>query len=129
MVILIIVLAIAAMFALSLVPGRLYIDVRDYVRMRKQGFDKGFCWRISDMPRVIERLVNTGALILVGCLVGFLISDRANASVPVTPHPQGDYVKGLERIVAACLSDATGKPVKIGGEIFLCGITSIGEFN
>lgn len=44
---------------------------------------------------------------------------------PDADAAQVEYVHGLEQIVAACLSDATGKPIKIGDDWFLCGIVPI----
>lgn len=69
-----------------------------------------------------DRLV--GYLCALIGIIGFLylISDRANA------QPNPDYIQGLEQIVAACLSDATGRPIAIGGQWYLCGIVPIGEF-
>ena len=34
---------------------------------------------------------------------------------------------GLEQVVTKCLSDSTGRPVVIDGEIFLCGIVRTGQ--
>lgn len=36
------------------------------------------------------------------------------------------YTKALEKVVADCLSDSTGKPVVIGDELYLCGIVKTG---
>lgn len=62
---------------------------------------------------------------VVGVL--YLLSDYANASASDEKAKQAEYVAGLEKIVAACLSDSTGKPVMIGDEWFLCGIVPIGR--
>jgi hypothetical protein len=34
----------------------------------------------------------------------------------------------MSKILDACLSNSTGKPVKIGDEWFLCGIQPIGRY-
>ena len=34
---------------------------------------------------------------------------------------------GLEQIVNKCISDGTGRPIVIDGEIFLCGIVRTGQ--
>lgn len=59
---------------------------------------------------------------LIGVMgVLYLLSDYANASASEEKAKQAAYV-------AACLSDSTGKPVKIGDEWFLCGIVAVGSF-
>ena len=37
------------------------------------------------------------------------------------------YTKELEKVLAQCLSDSTGKPIVIGDEIYLCSIYRVGE--
>ena len=74
------------------------------------------------------RCVYNSTAWLIGVVgVLYLLSDYANASASNEKAKQATYVAGLEKIVAACLSDSTGKPVKIGDEWFLCGIVPIGR--
>ena len=40
--------------------------------------------------------------------------------------PDKDYQHELEKVVATCLSSSSGKPVIIGDEVYMCGVTSIG---
>jgi len=40
---------------------------------------------------------------------------------------QEQYTKGLESVLARCLTNNTGGGVVIGGQIYLCGIYDTGE--
>ena len=54
--------------------------------------------------------------------IGFVVY----TNVEERDKKQATYVKSLEKIVADCLSDSTGKPVVIGNELYLCGIVKTG---
>lgn len=40
---------------------------------------------------------------------------------------QEQVTKELSKITTQCLSDSTGRPVTIDGEIYLCGIVATGQ--
>jgi drug/metabolite transporter (DMT)-like permease len=105
-----------------------------YHALRRNRLPHKLAWTMSGLRWVALRLRGWAALIIVaaGCL--FLMSSAANsaqestnARVAAAVSDQAAYVAGLERIVAACLSDATGKPITIGGRVFLCSIYDTGE--
>ncbi len=68
-----------------------------------------------------QRAANIAAFFICLCGFVFLISDKANAD-------QKREIDELRKIVAACLSDSTGRPITIGNETYLCGIVSIGKY-
>lgn len=72
-------------------------------------------------PELGDKLVGWTCWICGICMVLYLMSDRANAG-----QDREAYMRGLESIVTACISDSTGRPVLIDDEWFLCGIVPIG---
>jgi len=65
-------------------------------------------------------LLHKLSLVLLGAVLAFV------AGLYYTTTNQA-YTKELEKVLAQCLSDATGKPIVIGNEIYLCSIYRIGE--
>lgn len=104
--------------------------IRNYRVYRKSNLRNA--WRISGMNFLVKSLTRWIGFAVVVAGVLYLISDAANASASTATakaaqQRQVEYIAALEGIVKACLSDATGKPVSIGGRIHLCGIVDIGE--
>lgn len=105
----------------------------NYYYYRKLGCTKA--WEMAGMEVVAEKAKNIVLLLAMICCITFLLSEKANAiseeadsRVMAKVKNQAEYIKGLEKIVAACLSDSHGKPLAIGDEWFLCGIVPIGSF-
>ena len=92
------------------------------------------CWQISGMPYLAKKAADIAAfVVLVGGFL-YLTSEHANSNSVATSNQaaatirqQAEVIAGMSRILDACLSDSTGKPVTINGQIFLCGIVQIGE--
>ena len=92
------------------------------------------CWQISGMPYIAKKAADIAAfVVLVGGFL-YLTSEHANSSgvaasnqSAATIQQQAEVIAGMSKILDACLSDSTGKPVTINGQIFLCGIVQIGE--
>jgi len=128
------ILALVLLIALAtLLPGHNYTRVVDYWILRKTGLRDA--WRVSGMHDVSDRLVGVVMTTIAIALVGYMISDKANAMsieadqrVSAATGEQSQYVQGLEKIVAACVTDSGGQLVKIGNEYFLCGISPLGSF-
>lgn len=93
------------------------------------------CWQISGMPYLAKKAADIAAfVVLVGGFL-YLTSEHANSSgvaasnqSAATIQQQAEVIAGMSKILDACLSDSTGKPVKIGDEWFLCGIQPIGRY-
>lgn len=73
----------------------------------------------------VKKAADYAAFLICTVLTLYLLSDRANA---VDAKNKDAEITALRNIVASCLSDSTGKPIKIGDELFLCGIVSIGKY-
>jgi len=65
-------------------------------------------------------LLHKLSLVLLGAVLAFVVG------LYYTTTNQA-YTKELEKVLAQCLSDATGKPLVIGDEIYLCSIYRVGE--
>lgn len=93
------------------------------------------CWQISGMPYLAKKAADIAAfVVLVGGFL-YLTSEHANSNgvAPsnqdaITIQQQAEVIAGMSKILDACLSNSTGKPVKIGDEWFLCGIQPIGRY-
>lgn len=67
----------------------------------------------------------TSVFALIG-FVAYLGADRYAEGQAYANKNHAAYTKALEKVVADCLSDSTGKPVIIGDELYLCGIVRTG---
>ena len=93
------------------------------------------CWQISGMPYLAKKAADIAAfVVLVGGFL-YLTSEQANSNdvatsnqAAATIQQQKEVISGMSKILNACLSDSTGKPVQIGDEWFLCGIQPIGKY-
>ena len=93
------------------------------------------CWQISGMPYIAKKAADIAAfVVLVGGFL-YLTSEHANSSgvaasnqSAATIQQQAEVIAGMSKILDACLSDSTGKPLLIGDEWFLCGIQPIGKY-
>lgn len=78
---------------------------------------------------VRDFLINLGLLVLIiGLLTALCINAMeilANVQEQQASE-QAAQVKVMESILTQCLSDSTGRPVVIDGEIYLCGIVKTG---
>lgn len=91
------------------------------------GFTKAF--RFAFGITVRDFLINAGLiLVIVGLLTTLAIGVMDMLADTQAQHTteQAAYKKTVETILTACLSDATGRPVVIDGEIYLCGIVPTG---
>ena len=57
---------------------------------------------------------------LIGAVLMFVVQEYRHTT-------NTTYTKNLEKLLALCLSDSTGKPIRIGDELYLCGIYKLGE--
>ena len=95
-----------------------------YTELRRNHLPHSLAWAMSGMKFQAHRIAFwLSTALVIGCCI-FLLSDEANSKQPV---PDMQYVRSLEKIVSQCLSDSTGKPIEIDGEIYFCGIYKIGE--
>lgn len=89
-------------------------------------------WEFSPIRAIANKAANIAAFLLFAAACLYLMSDAANAGIhasdKATIRKQQDDIAALTKIVAACLSDATGKPIRIGNEMYLCGIVPVGRF-
>ena len=93
------------------------------------------CWQISGMPYLAKKAADIAAfVVLVGGFL-YLTSEHANSNSVATSNQaaatirqQQEVIAGMSKILDACLSDSTGKPLLIGDEWFLCGIQPIGKY-
>lgn len=107
--------------------------VKQYLELRTKGVRNA--WSISGMPSAMQRIrAFLGAVMLVASIL-FLLSEQANAinlaadsRAASTVSQQQAYIAGLEKIVAACVTDNIGQPLRIGDEWFLCLISPLGNF-
>jgi len=122
---LIIVGLLVVFLGFTLIPDRLYDNVVEYFVMRRLGLNGDFAWEHAAMARVGDRAV--GVLCSMFGVIGvlYLLSDYANAATYDIKHDREQYVAALEKIVTACISDSTGRPVIIDGEWFLCSIVPV----
>ncbi len=109
----------------TLIPDRLYDNVVEYFVMRRLGLNGDLAWEHAAMARVGDRAVGVLCSMIGVLAVIYLLSDYANAATYDIKHDREQYVAALEKIVTACLSDSTGRPVIIDGEWFLCGIVPV----
>ena len=58
--------------------------------------------------------------VLIGAVLMFVVQEYRHTT-------NTTYTKELEKLLALCLSDSTGKPIRIGDELYLCGIYKLGE--
>ena len=93
--------------------------LKDYISLKRRGFVHA-C-EISGMDKIKYRLVGMVSVAAAAIVIIALWQESADAS-------QMSEVSALRSIVAACLSDATGRPVYIGEQVYLCGIYPLGEF-
>ncbi len=91
------------------------------------------CWQISGMPYLAKKAADIAAfVVLVGGFL-YLTSEHANSNSVATSNQaaatirqQQEVIAGMSKILDACLSDSTGRPVLIENEWFLCGIVQVG---
>lgn len=107
-----------------------------FIELRRTRLPLKRCWQMAGLQNATKKAANIAAFILcaVGCL--YLMSDAANAlgtasdnqSAAIISKQKAD-IEALTKIVATCLSDDhTGKPLKIGDEWFLCGLSPLGSY-
>lgn len=104
-------------------------------QLRRNRLSISSCWRMSGMPYIAKKAADIAAfVVLVGGFL-YLTSEHANSSgvaasnqSAATIQQQAEVIAGMSKILDACLSDSTGKPVRIGDEWFLCGIQPIGRY-
>lgn len=106
-----------------------------YHTLRRNRLPHRLAWTMSGLRFRSDKLIEWASVAIVVACCLFLLSESANSAATATDNraaakinQQAGEIAELRKIVAACLSDSTGKPVVIGGEWFLCGITSIGTF-
>lgn len=91
------------------------------------GFTKAF--RFAFGITVRDFLLNLGLIVLlIGLLTALCINAMdmlANAQEQQASE-RAAQVKVMESILTQCLSDATGRPVVIDNEVYLCGIVKTG---
>ena len=120
-----VIVFVVTFLGFTLIPGRRYDNVVEYLVMLRLGLNKDFAWEHAAMSSVGDRAVGVMCSILGVLAVLFLLSDYANAAVIGARNDREAYVAALEKIVTACISDSTGRPVVIDGEWFLCGIVPV----
>ena len=105
-----------------------------YHGLRRNRLPHRLAWAMSGLKFHAHKVINLVAFLLCCAGVLFLMSSQANSSQAIADNrvaakvsQQAEYISALEKIVAACLSDSTGKPILIDRRIFLCGIYDIGE--
>jgi hypothetical protein len=90
-------------------------------------------WMLAGMDQVVLPVLR-GAFIAAILLLAYgVVNHRVEAGQQDTDNRiksatsgQAAYVKGLEAILARCLSGGD-KPITIGNEIWFCSATTIGE--
>lgn len=99
--------------------------INTYRNLKRKGLRKA--WEIAGMSEIGDKAVGfTLAVVLIASVL-FLISDTANAIEQNATAKQAGYVAALEAIAKSCLSDSTGKPIRIGDDLYLCGIYHVGS--
>jgi adenosyl cobinamide kinase/adenosyl cobinamide phosphate guanylyltransferase len=91
------------------------------------GFTKAF--RFAFGITVRDFLLNAGLLLVILAMLTTLIMMTMDMFVTAqTQHAAEETarVKVMEGILNQCLSDATGRPVVIDNEVYLCGIVPTG---
>lgn len=107
-----------------------------FLELRRTRLPLMRCWQMAGLQYITRKAAQIAAFIfcVAGCL--YLMSDAANAlgvaadnQSSATISKQKADIEALTKIVATCLSDDhTGKPLQIGDEWFLCGLTPIGTY-
>lgn len=100
--------------------------IRTYLNLRRNGMARA--WEISGMADIGDKAVGAVCMAIAVISVLYLLSDHANAAGAQAEARHAGEIEALKQIVAACLSDSTGRPLRIGDDWFLCGITHIGSF-
>lgn len=104
-----------------------------FIELRRTRLPVARCWQMSGLQFIAKKAAHIAAFLLcaIGCL--YLMSDAANAigaaadnKSAATIKQQQQVIDGMSRILDACLSDSTGKPVAIDGQMYLCGIVYVG---
>lgn len=84
---------------------------RSYLKLRRLGIRDA--WQISGMSDIGDKLVGYTCVICAIAVAAYFVFDYKSG-----------YTKELEKILALCLDD-TYHPVKIGDDLFMCGIDKI----
>lgn len=102
-------------------------------QLRKNRLPISACWRMSGMRNIAKKAADIAAFFVVGLGCLYLMSEQANSASAAadnkgaaTIRQQQEVIAGMSKIIDACLSDATGRPVTINGRVFLCGIVDTG---
>lgn len=91
------------------------------------GFRKAFRYAFGITVR--DFIINAVLLgLILALLTGLCIKalELIDAGQQQQSAEQAAYKKTVESILDACLSDATGRPITIDGEVYLCGIVPTG---
>ena len=91
------------------------------------GFTKAF--RFAFGITVRDFLLNLGLIVLIVGLLTVLCINAMDMLANAQEQHAADkatQVKVMESILTQCLSDATGRPVVIDNEVYLCGIVPTG---
>lgn len=106
-----------------------------YVRLRKSNLSRHSCYEMSGLDQYYDKAMTVLKWIVFTCSVLYLMSAQSNATeLASTTRVQSQLTSqeaeiiALRKIVASCLSDATGKHIAIGNSHYLCGITHLGDF-
>ena len=95
----------------------------------KHGFGFRKAFRFAFGITVRDFLLNVGLLLVILAMLTTLIMMTMDMFVTVqTQHAAEETarVKVMEGILNQCLSDATGRPVVIDNELYLCGVVPLG---
>ena len=106
--------------------------LRNFLVYRKNGFGFRKSYRLAFGVTIKDTVLYYGYWLLVLLMIGFAIGvmiEKMEAKEKIALARQAAYTKALEGVVSNCLSDNTGKPVQVGDDWYLCGITHIGRFS
>ena len=98
-----------------------------YHALRRNHIPHRLAWSMSGLGWMTRSLKDWLILAMITGFCLYLMSSGANSSTHDQPVRNDEYTRALESLLADCLSDPTGRPISIGGNIYFCGITDIGE--
>lgn len=110
------------------------IRIIHFMQLRRNHLSFSACWRMSGMGHLVKRAKDLASYVVLVCCCLYLMSEQANSASAAadnksaaTIRQQQEVIAGMSKILDACLSDATGRPVTVGTEMYLCGIVHIGS--
>ncbi len=106
--------------------------LRNFFVYYKNGFGFTKSYRYAFGVTVKDTVLYYGYWALVLTMIGFVLGlgiQKLEAKEQIALARQAAYTKALEGVVGNCVSDNTGKPIQIGDDWYLCGITHIGRFS